>query len=262
VSAEAKDLIYRFLSPPKERLGYNGVGSIKSHPWFTPINWASLQSMAPPFEVSVEETVCVSFSHASFVSRVWKTSSIADTLRALPPRASRRCAWTTPRTWCHPMTTRGRSPTPTGTGLTNPKHFLSLEMGLLVLVLVAVVCVAEARPRAVSMRHFPGAGRSVASRKRSPATPTPVVEMYTQILDHFNQVRVVSPRLCRASFSQTAFSLGSNAGDISAAHPQVRRLLGQEQHQVELCIVPRTRFLLHGKRESCHRLLLQQRLHV
>lgn len=33
VSAEAKDLISRFLSPPKERLGYNGIGTIKQHAW-------------------------------------------------------------------------------------------------------------------------------------------------------------------------------------------------------------------------------------
>ncbi len=70
VSAEAKDLIYRFLSPPKERLGYNGVGSIKTHAWFAPINWPALQSMTPPFEVS---NFCC--SHVLFFFQLTQTAA-------------------------------------------------------------------------------------------------------------------------------------------------------------------------------------------
>ncbi len=64
-------------------------------------------------------------------------------------------------------------------------------MGLVVLAVLAAVCLggSEARPHRSPLRRFPGVGRlAQVQEKRSQAAPPPVVEMYTQILDHFNQV--------------------------------------------------------------------------
>lgn len=61
VSPEARDLVCKFLSPPKERLGYNGVEEIQSHPFFASIDWAKLDSMEPPFVPEVEGDMDLSY---------------------------------------------------------------------------------------------------------------------------------------------------------------------------------------------------------
>jgi len=61
LSEDAKDLIRRFLSPPKERLGYNGIGEIKAHPFFQNINWIALHLMTPPFEPALDDEMDCSY---------------------------------------------------------------------------------------------------------------------------------------------------------------------------------------------------------
>ncbi len=66
VSDQAKHLISKFLSPPKERLGYNGIGEIKQHPWFSNIDWKTLHSITPPFEPALEDELdCGYFESAT-----------------------------------------------------------------------------------------------------------------------------------------------------------------------------------------------------
>jgi serine/threonine protein kinase len=54
LSEDARDIVRRFLTPPKERLGYNGVQEIHSHPFFASIDWANLPSVTPPFVPEVD----------------------------------------------------------------------------------------------------------------------------------------------------------------------------------------------------------------
>lgn len=79
ISSQAQDIVRRFLSPPKERLGYNGangsllfffllwlksvagVGEIKSHPFFSGIVFDRLHEMEPPFVPEVSDDFDLSY---------------------------------------------------------------------------------------------------------------------------------------------------------------------------------------------------------
>merc|ERR1711991_186575 len=61
VSEEAKDLVCRFLSPPKERLGYNGVDEIRKHAFFSFVDWANLASSEPPFVPEIADDYDLSY---------------------------------------------------------------------------------------------------------------------------------------------------------------------------------------------------------
>ncbi len=54
LSQDAQDIVRRFLSPPKERLGYSGVQEIHGHSFFSSIDWANLHNAAPPFVPEVD----------------------------------------------------------------------------------------------------------------------------------------------------------------------------------------------------------------
>lgn len=80
ISDDARDLIIRFLSPPKERIGYNGVGEIKQHPFFSNINWTGLHLMTPPFEPGLDDEFdCGYFDSAT-------TEGIEDMRMDDPPK--------------------------------------------------------------------------------------------------------------------------------------------------------------------------------
>jgi len=49
LSPEAKDLLKRFLCDAENRLGANGVGEIKAHPFFKGLDWTKLRQMKSPF---------------------------------------------------------------------------------------------------------------------------------------------------------------------------------------------------------------------
>ena len=48
-SDACKDLIYRLVDNPDNRLGKNGSSEIKAHPFFKGINWLKIREMKPPF---------------------------------------------------------------------------------------------------------------------------------------------------------------------------------------------------------------------
>ena len=49
LSNHAIDLIKRLINDENERLGINGVGEIKAHPFFFGIDWRNLRQKKPPF---------------------------------------------------------------------------------------------------------------------------------------------------------------------------------------------------------------------
>ncbi|KAJ1965738.1 rim15, signal transduction response regulator [Dipsacomyces acuminosporus] len=56
ISPEARDFITRLLCrDPKKRLGYNGAGEVKLHPFFKDINWATLLDTQPAFVPQVDD---------------------------------------------------------------------------------------------------------------------------------------------------------------------------------------------------------------
>merc|ERR1711991_891480 len=65
VSDNAKDLIYQFLSPPKERLGYNGIGEIKQHAFFGALDWKNLHEMTPTFEPALDDELDTGYFEAA-----------------------------------------------------------------------------------------------------------------------------------------------------------------------------------------------------
>jgi len=50
ISAEAQDLICRFLCKKETRLGCNGTLEVKSHPFFAGIDWEHIRESTPPFK--------------------------------------------------------------------------------------------------------------------------------------------------------------------------------------------------------------------
>lgn len=59
ISADAEDLIRRFLTDAKHRIGVNGVEEIKAHPFFNGIDWMQIRKMKAPFVpqlTSLEDT--------------------------------------------------------------------------------------------------------------------------------------------------------------------------------------------------------------
>jgi serine/threonine kinase 38 len=49
ISDDAKDVLFRFICDPEERLGKNGVDEIKSHPFFKMINFDLLPTYKAPW---------------------------------------------------------------------------------------------------------------------------------------------------------------------------------------------------------------------
>ena len=46
---DLSDLICKLIAEPEERLGVNGIGEIKAHPFFKEIDWKNIRSRPPPF---------------------------------------------------------------------------------------------------------------------------------------------------------------------------------------------------------------------
>ncbi len=61
LSEDAQSIVRCFLSPPKERLGYNGVHEIHAHPFFKGIDWATLHTATPPFVPEVSDDMDLSY---------------------------------------------------------------------------------------------------------------------------------------------------------------------------------------------------------
>eukprot|EP00127_Corallochytrium_limacisporum_P003293 Clim_evm142s147 gene=Clim_evmTU142s147 len=56
LSPNAKDVITKFLAVnEEERMGYNGLDEIKSHPFFETIDWENLENTKPPFVPDLEQ---------------------------------------------------------------------------------------------------------------------------------------------------------------------------------------------------------------
>ncbi|XP_073051040.1 uncharacterized protein [Primulina eburnea] len=55
LSSEAKDLISKLLCNVNQRLGSNGAGEIKVHPWFMGINWDKIYNMEAAFLPEVND---------------------------------------------------------------------------------------------------------------------------------------------------------------------------------------------------------------
>lgn len=49
MSEDAEDLIRKLLCDADTRLGTNGIGEIKQHPFFRKIDWDNIQSITPPY---------------------------------------------------------------------------------------------------------------------------------------------------------------------------------------------------------------------
>ncbi|KAJ3399310.1 Serine/threonine-protein kinase MRCK beta, partial [Chytriomyces hyalinus] len=49
VSKDGLDLIRRLICNPDERIGKNGMGNLKSHPWFNNFDWDGILNYSPPF---------------------------------------------------------------------------------------------------------------------------------------------------------------------------------------------------------------------
>ena len=49
ISDTCKDLIFKLVNNSEVRLGKNGSGEIKAHPFFKGINWLKIKEMKPPF---------------------------------------------------------------------------------------------------------------------------------------------------------------------------------------------------------------------
>ena len=50
ISEEAEDILRKLISDPETRLGVNGAGEIKAHPFFKGINWNHIkETLVPPF---------------------------------------------------------------------------------------------------------------------------------------------------------------------------------------------------------------------
>ncbi|XP_036272330.1 myotonin-protein kinase isoform X4 [Pipistrellus kuhlii] len=54
VPEEARDLIQRLLCPPETRLGRNGAGDFRKHPFFFGLDWDGLRDSVPPFTPDFE----------------------------------------------------------------------------------------------------------------------------------------------------------------------------------------------------------------
>ncbi|XP_017918117.1 PREDICTED: myotonin-protein kinase isoform X4 [Capra hircus] len=54
VPEEARDLIQQLLCPPEVRLGRNGAGDFRKHPFFFGLEWDSLRDSVPPFTPDFE----------------------------------------------------------------------------------------------------------------------------------------------------------------------------------------------------------------
>ena len=48
ISEEARDLLWKLITYPDQRLGTNGVEEIKKHPFFRGIDWNSLRESKAP----------------------------------------------------------------------------------------------------------------------------------------------------------------------------------------------------------------------
>lgn len=54
MSPAARDLIQQFLSDPQARIGHNGTEEIKSHPFFSPINWeVGIRNYEAPYKPKI-----------------------------------------------------------------------------------------------------------------------------------------------------------------------------------------------------------------
>lgn len=54
ISPEAEDLILRFLSDAKYRIGVNGVHEIMSHPFFRGVDWDNIHKLQAPFQPQLQ----------------------------------------------------------------------------------------------------------------------------------------------------------------------------------------------------------------
>ena len=54
ISTEARDLLERLICDHQNRLGANGAGAVKAHPFFKTIDWATLRSSQPPWTPALQ----------------------------------------------------------------------------------------------------------------------------------------------------------------------------------------------------------------
>ena len=77
----AADFVNKMLKrKPEERLGFNGIAEVKSHPWFSDINWDKMatKKYPSPFMPNIHEqnydTVSVSEYDDEYVERLNENS--------------------------------------------------------------------------------------------------------------------------------------------------------------------------------------------
>ena len=76
MSETAKQLIRALITDPASRLGVNGVEEIKSHPWFSDLDWNNFNTqMRPPFVPNLEGDHDTSYFPSSHSRRTKRTES-------------------------------------------------------------------------------------------------------------------------------------------------------------------------------------------
>jgi protein-serine/threonine kinase len=62
VSKTCKDLIKKLLhTDPKKRLGANGAGEVKAHPFFSGVSWTNINKQTPPIKVYIKDMFDTSY---------------------------------------------------------------------------------------------------------------------------------------------------------------------------------------------------------
>ncbi|PWN26852.1 kinase-like protein [Jaminaea rosea] len=78
LSAEAEDMIRRFLTSPETRLGRNGAQEIKDHPFFAGVDWSTIRSIDAPFIPALKSAVDTSYFDSTELDHIPQVPEGAD----------------------------------------------------------------------------------------------------------------------------------------------------------------------------------------